>query len=49
MYLGCRCTSGVAIEITGIFLDNDFWTPPVSLPPSLLSILYMGLTGSVLT
>jgi len=27
----------------GIFLENDFWTPP------LLSILYMGLTGSVLT
>ena len=29
---------------TGIFLENDFWTSP-----PLLSILYMGLTGSVLT
>ena len=28
---------------TGIFLENDFWPPP------LLSILYMGLTGSDLT
>jgi len=27
----------------GIFLENDFWTPP------LLSILYMSVTGSFLT
>ena len=37
-------------EIVGIkhgnFLVYDFWTPP---PPPLLSILYMGLTESVLT
>ena len=31
------------INTIGIFLVYDFWTPP------LLSILYMGLTGSVLT
>ena len=31
----------------GSVLVNDFWTPPT--PPPLLSILYMGLTGSVLT
>ena len=35
------------IENNGIFLENDFWTPPC--PPPLLSILYMGVTGSVLT
>ena len=34
------------IENNGIFLENDFLTPPC---PPLLSILYMGLTGSVLT
>ena len=27
----------------GIFLENDFWTQP----PPLLSILYMGLTGTL--
>ena len=30
----------------GIFLENDFLTPPCPPPPSL-SILYMGLTGNV--
>ena len=33
----------IQARINGIFLVYDFWTPP------LLSILYMGLTGSVLT
>ena len=30
------------IRQIGIFLENDFWTPPLR-PPPLLSILYMDL------
>ena len=32
----------IEVALKGIFLENDFWIPP-------LSILYMGLTESVLT
>ena len=38
------------VNITaGIFLENDFLDPPSPPISPLLSILYMGLTGSVLT
>ena len=42
---GAAPTEGINVHYSGIFLENDFWTPQ---PPPLLSILYMGLTGSFL-